>query len=323
VRRIYKRVYLGALFFISLVLSYCLSYLGQPPTAVYSQDVVLPTLENRAFVEFTDPVTGDVTTQSNNTQVVPAPGIGQPPPPGTQPRLEIVKTADRAAAEPGDVAVYRLLVTNVSNQVADPVTITDQLPRGLRYVPDSVRAEPQPPTAVATTDSTLTLTFGALGPNESISVVYAVLMTPDAVRGDGRNVAQASAPGFETVAAAYQMTIRPGIVADCGTIVGRVFVDRNFDGQQQPGEPGVPNAVVFMDDGNRILTDPDGLFSVANVLPGYRVGTLDLYSLPGYTLAPNLYRIEDNSVSRLVRLSPGGLARMNFAVTPTFGEEQL
>jgi hypothetical protein len=118
------------------------------------------------------------------------------------------------------------------------------------------------------------------------------------------------------------MTIRPGILADCGTIVGRVFVDKNFDGQQQPGEPGVPNAVVFMDDGNRILTDADGLFSLINVLPGYRVGTLDLYSMPGYTLAPNLFRIEENSVSRMVRLSPGGMARMNFAVTPTFGEDQ-
>ncbi len=238
------------------------------------------------------------------------------------PQLQIIKTSDRAAAEPGDVAVYRLVVTNVSTVVADPVTITDQLPRGLTYVPNSVQATPNPPTQVVTTDSTLNLTFGALPPGQSISVAYAVLMTPDAVRGDGRNIAQASTPGADPVVATYQITVRPGILADCGTILGRVFVDKNFDGQQQPGEPGVPNAVIFMDDGNRILTDADGLFSLINVLPGYRVGTLDLYSLPGYTLAPNLYRIEENSVSRMARLSPGGMARMNFAVTPTFGEEQ-
>jgi uncharacterized repeat protein (TIGR01451 family) len=262
-----------------------------------------------------------------NTAQVQAPGI---PPIAAEatvaisspPRLQIVKTSDRAAAEPGDVVVYRLVVTNVSNVVADPVTITDQLPRGLAYVPNSVQATPNPPTQITTTDSTLNLTFGALQPGQSISVAYAVLMTPDSVRGDGRNVAQASAPGAVPVVATYQITVRPGILADCGTLLGRVFVDKNFDGQQQPGEPGVPNAVIFMDDGNRILTDADGLFSLINVLPGYRVGTLDLYSLPGYTLAPNLYRIEENSVSRMARLSPGGLARMNFAVTPTFGEEQ-
>ena len=99
-----------------------------------------------------------------------------------------------------------------------------------------------------------------------------------------------------------------------------MFVDKNFDGEQQKGEPGVPNAVIFMDDGNRITTDPNGLFSVANVFSGYRTGVLDLSSLPGYTLAPNRKFSERNSQSRLVHLEPGGLVRMNFAVTPTFQE---
>jgi hypothetical protein len=99
-----------------------------------------------------------------------------------------------------------------------------------------------------------------------------------------------------------------------------VFVDKNFDGEQQPGEAGIPNAVIFLDDGNRITTDANGLFSVANVISGYRTGVLDLTSLPGYTLAPNLYFKERNSPSRLVHLQPGGLGRMNFAVTPTYKE---
>ncbi|MBE9139053.1 DUF11 domain-containing protein [Nodosilinea sp. LEGE 07088] len=265
---------------------------------------------NQAVAQFDGP-NGPVTTESNETLV----GEDNTP-------LRIVKTADRAAAEPGDVVIYRILISNPSTRIAAPLTVTDQLPRGLRYVPNSVQTTPQQPTGQTLTDSNLTLTFAALDPGASISVAYAVLVTPDAVQGDGRNVAQAAAPGFAPVTAPFQIAVRPGIVSDCGTIVGRVFVDRNFDGQQQAGEPGVPNAVIFMDDGNRILTDPDGLFSLINVLPGYRVGTLDLYSLPGYTLAPNLYRIEENSVSRFVRLSPGGLGRMNFAVTPTFGEEQ-
>lgn len=312
-RRNQRRLYRGLLFLLTLVLSYCLNHAGPSSTVAQAQSQIFV---NQASAQFVGPA-GPATTVSNQTQV------GTLTPPGPQlPLLQITKTADRAAAEPGDVAIYRLLVTNLSTQPATPLTITDQLPLGLLYVPNSVQATPQQPTQVVTTDSSLTLTFASLGPGESVSVAYGVLLTPDAVRGNGRNIAQASAPGFTPVTAAYQMTIRPGILADCGTILGRVFVDKNFDGQQQPGEPGVPNAVIFMDDGNRILTDPEGLFSLANVLPGYRVGTLDLYSLPGYTLAPNLYRIEENSASRFVRLSPGGLGRMNFAVTPTFGEEQ-
>ncbi len=98
-------------------------------------------------------------------------------------------------------------------------------------------------------------------------------------------------------------------------------MDKNFDGEQQSNEPGIPNAVIYLEDGSRITTDPNGLFSLANVLPGYHTGVLDLSSLPGYTLAPNRKFIERNSQSRLVRIEPGGLVRMNFAVTPSFQEE--
>lgn len=266
---------------------------------------------NEAGASFQDASGTTGTTVSNGTQIQ-APG---------SPDLTIIKTADRGAAEPGDVVVYQLLITNPSDRLASPITVTDDLPLGLQLLEESIRTSPFEVVSVSTNGTSFTLDFGdaVLEAGESLRVVYAALITPDAVRGDGRNIAQVATPDNSSTAT-FQLAIRPGILADCGTIVGRVFVDKNFDGEQQPGEPGVPNAVLFLDDGNRILTDPEGLFSIVNVLSGNRVGTLDLSSLPGYTLAPNLYRISDNSQSRLVRLTPGGLARMNFGVTPAFGE---
>ena len=204
--------------------------------------------------------------------------------------------------------------------VAENLTVNDRLPLGVQFVEDSATGDPANPTDVSVEGRNLRLSFPALAPGDSLTVTYAAVLTPDAIRGNGRNTATVSATGFETVEDTFQLTIRAGILSDCGTIIGRVFVDKNFDGHQQVGEPGVPNAVIYMESGNRIITDPDGLFSIANALSGNRVGALDLTSLPGYTLAPNLFRVEDNSQSRLVRLEPGGLARMNFAVTPTFGE---
>lgn len=271
------------------------------------------TVTNQASAQFDDGTGTTRTTNSNQTAFQLA---GQQQAGG----LEIIKTADRSAAEPGDVVVYRLLVRNRSSNAATPLTVSDQLPLGLQYVANSVQSSPLQATSITVNGRQLTFQFASLAGGQELTITYAVLLTPDAIRGSGRNVAQAAAPGFATVLAPFQLTIRPGILSDCGTILGRVFVDKNFDGEQQSGEPGVPNAVIFMEDGNRILTDPNGLFSLANALSGNRVGTLDLTSLPGYTLAPNLYRIDTNSQSRLVRLEPGGLARMNFAVTPTFGE---
>ncbi|MEM8637804.1 MAG: hypothetical protein AAGG51_03160 [Cyanobacteria bacterium P01_G01_bin.54] len=240
--------------------------------------------------------------------------------------LELLKTADRAAAEPGDTAVYRLVLSNNGGAAADEIQIVDQLPLGVNFLADSVQAALTTSTgtttevtltSVTTDQRTVTYRYGTLNPGESLTIVYAALITPDAVRGTGRNTAQESRSNL----ASYVMAIRPGILSDCGTLIGRVFVDLNFDGEQQPGERGVPNAVIFMDNGNRITTDANGLFSMANVLSGNRTGTLDLSSLPGYTLAPNIYFIERNSQARLVRLAPGGLARMNFAVTPAYGEQ--
>ena len=302
-------------FLVGVLMSTLLIYIQTPVMSVGAQVQV----ENTVSGAFDDP-------SSPNRPRVVAPGntttIGVPP--VEDQLLRLTKTADKSAAEPGDVVIYRLLVENLSNVPATPLTVVDNLPRGLEYIDDSVNTSPTPPTLTSFTPSGRQLNFGfdSLAANSSVQILYAVTLTPDSVRGSGINVASASAPGFPTVQAEFRLTIRPGILSDCGTINGRVFVDKNFDGEQQTGEAGVPNAVIYLDDGNRIIADPDGLFSMANVVSGNRVGVLDLSSLPGYTLAPNLYRLENNSQSRLVRLEPGGLARMNFAVTPTYGEGQ-
>lgn len=247
--------------------------------------------------------------------------------------VQIVKTGDRATAQPGDTVVYRVAVRNLSSAALNNVVLTDTLPLGFNLVPKSVRGQiGNSPVTIATSHTGRTVTFRAEGvslPSSSnneqvLNIAYAAVLTADAARGDGENSAIINgqrADNNQSVKdgpAIHKLRIDPGILSDCGTLIGRVFVDKNFDGEQQKGEPGVPNAVIFMDDGNRITTDPNGLFSVANVISGYRTGVLDLSSLPGYTLAPNRRFIERNSQSRLVHLEPGGLVRMNFGVTPSF-----
>lgn len=221
--------------------------------------------------------------------------------------------------------MYRLVVTNESGTDANTeFRIKDTLPQGVQYVDGSVTGSIGDTTVIpnvsfAGRDVTFTFPTG-LNSGQTLNLFYAATLTPDSLRGNGINTAEVTDGVLGDADDTFQLTIRSGILSDCGTILGRVFSDKNFDGHQQPGEPGIPNAVIFMDSGNRIVTDADGLFSMANAISGNRVGALDLSSLPGYTLAPNLVRIEGNSQSRLVRLEPGGLARMNFAVTPTFGE---
>lgn len=246
-------------------------------------------------------------------------------------QIQIIKTGDRATAEPGDTVIYRLSVKNTAEVDVNRLFITDNLPLGFNFLSKGLRGEIDGQSVAVTSQrnnsGVIFQTDVILPPGKVLNIAYAAQLTPDSLRGTGRNSAIANAQRIDnnfTIKdgpAIHQLKIRPGITSDCGTIIGRVFVDKNFDGEQQPGEPGVPNAVIFMEDGNRITTDPTGLFSVANVLPGNHTGVLDLSSLPGYSLAPNQKFKERNSQSRLVRLQPGGMVRMNFAVTPTFGED--
>ncbi len=241
--------------------------------------------------------------------------------------LEITKTGDRIVAAPGDTVIYRLAIRNLANSTVTNLSIADQLPFGMQFRPDSPRAEiAGTRQGISASESGRNITFNlpevALPSGETLNIAYAVRVTPDALRGDGRNSAivngQRTDNGLtiKDGPAIHKLNLDPGILNDCGTLIGRVFEDKNFDGEQQTGEPGIPNAIIFMDDGNRIITDENGLFSVANVISGHRAATLDLTSIPGYSLAPNNYIYERNSITRMVKLAPGGMGKMNFAVTP-------
>jgi uncharacterized repeat protein (TIGR01451 family) len=243
---------------------------------------------------------------------------------------KIVKSADRATAEPGDTVVYRLTLSNNSDtDIANPI-VEDTLPLGMSLLPNSVRAnlgdKKIDNVNLTQVGSKASFKFSAPGftipARKVVNLVYAVTLDADAIRGTGQNSAVLADNTGKIIdgPATHVLSIRQGLIRDTGTLLGRVFVDKNFDGQQQPNEPGMPNAVIYLDDGNRVTTDANGLFSVQAAVAGYRTGALDLGTLPGYSLAPNLYFSERNSPSRLVKLAPGGIVRMNFGVTPTARE---
>lgn len=258
--------------------------------------------------------------------------------------LAMTKTASQATAEPGDTVIYRVTVRNQSEVPLTELSFTDTLPLGLQLIENSVQAEINQQKIAVTTDteqqqsssvqnnrpSTVIIrSLESLPPQGVINLLYAARITPDAMRGSGKNSVTVTSRRqdnrfiAQNGPAIHELQIRPGITSDCGILLGRVFDDLNFDGEQQRGEPGIANAVIYLQDGNRVVTDENGLFSVANVLPGSYTGVLDLSSVPGYDFAPNSKRREFRSGSRLVRLAPSSMARMNFPVTLLSEETQL
>lgn len=247
--------------------------------------------------------------------------------------VQISKTGDRGAAEPGDTVIYRILVQNPTALPLGHIQILDTLPLGFDLRPDSVRAAAgRKRVSMSLSRGGTATVFDAgdflLPPGQALTLAYAAQLTPDALRGDGKNSAVVTADALTTFQgttmttplsdgpAVFTLQVRQGLLTDTGTLLGRVWVDRSRDGEQQAGEPGLANAVVILDDSTRIVADANGLFSLASVTAGYHAAALDMQSVPGYTLARNRRFRERNSQSRLVHVQPGGLARLNFGVVP-------
>src|SRR5690606_26252168 len=62
----------------------------------------------------------------------------------------------------------------------------------------------------------------------------------------------------------------PGLFGTLGAIVGTVYYDADGDGRKSPDEPGVPGVMLMTDDGQWVVTDAQGRYSMAGLYPGIR-----------------------------------------------------
>ena len=104
-----------------------------------------------------------------------------------------------------------------------------------------------------------------------------------------------------------EVTVEESDLLARGTILGRVFEDRNRDGFQDRDEPGLFGATVALDDGTSVMTDAEGLFHVPVVDAGQRLLKLDMARLP-YPGTPT------TDVATVARVSGGLITSVRFGV---------
>ena len=96
---------------------------------------VSTTLTNTASGNFRQNPESSAVPVTSNPTTVPAQLFVLP-----RPALAIIKTGDRSTAEPGDTVIYRLQIRNTGAANAQNILITDTLPIGLKFLPNTVRA---------------------------------------------------------------------------------------------------------------------------------------------------------------------------------------
>ncbi|PYT03449.1 MAG: hypothetical protein DMF65_04195, partial [Acidobacteria bacterium] len=246
--------------------------------------------------------------------------------------LEITKSADRPSVEVGDTVTYRVEVHNATAAAVDETTVRDQLPPSFHYAEGTALLDspPDPRRSVEPESSDsglLVFHLGRINAGARVVLTYRVRVGANAPEGEQFN--NASAAGtlttgerVSTPQARASVRVRRGLFSSQQVILGRVYADANLNGQFDRDERGLPGVRIYLNNGQSVITDSEGLYNFPVVNEGAQVVSLDPVTLPpGYTLV-NTGRRDEKSWTRLLRtpLGGGALLRQNFGLRSPEGD---
>ncbi|WP_201566231.1 SdrD B-like domain-containing protein [Psychrobacter immobilis] len=255
------------------------------------------------------------------------------------PRLQVTKESEAKTAELGDYVNYTINVKNDGKADAYNVELKDALPRGFDMVSNSVRIGKEQKIDGVSIDQVQSTEFkvdgkyqvlnlGRLAIGESKQITYRVLVGSSALGGDGINRATAYGRDennklFTSMEAQWKIEVERGVMNTDGIIVGKVYHDINRDGIQQKddGELGVAGVRIYMENGNFIVTDPEGKYNFYGVSAKTHVLKVDRTTIPNATeMVIQSNRNAGDAGSRFVDLKYGELHRADFAIVGGMGD---
>ena len=213
----------------------------------------------------------------------------------------------------GDLVPYTLTFTNTLEANIPGTNLVDTIPPGFKYkvgttTVDGVAFEP---TVNGRNLTWLNITFT---PKQKIVVKMLLVVGSGVQDGEYVNSTLAINALLNTAisnTATATVRVVPDPTFDCSDLIGKVFDDKNANGYQDEGEPGIPNVRLATVNGLLVTTDAEGRFHVtcADVPLEFR-GSNFLMKLDERTL-PTGYRVTTEN-PRDVRLTRGKLSKLNF-----------
>lgn len=177
----------------------------------------------------------------------------------------------------GEAVPYALEVENTGSIPLHGLVIRDRLPASLSLVAESIQGADS---ASTSGNETVFHLPGLMLPGEVAVVRYtavAVGAPGDAVANVA--VAEAADGRVASDTASAWVRIRRGPALPSKTLVGKVWVDENRNGRQDPGEEGLGGVDIWTTDGQVVRTDREGRFSLQDLEPGRYTLRLDMTGL--------------------------------------------
>ncbi|MGI9235724.1 MAG: OmpA family protein [Woeseiaceae bacterium] len=199
--------------------------------------------------------------------------------------LFLQKRTLTTAASPGDFVRYELLLENASSTgVANSIRIVDRLPRGLRFVPGSVKIDgaEAPDPVISPDHSALEFSITTLPVAGRTQIFYVVEVVGGEHNDELVNTAMAfAAGGLISNESTAVIRLTEDLFRSTATLVGRVLeADCSQDTFSE--EQGVANVRVYLEDGRYAVTDEGGRYHLEGLTPGTHVAQLDTFTVPAY-----------------------------------------
>lgn len=216
----------------------------------------------------------------------------------------------------GDLVPYTITATNTLAATLTGINVVDVIPAGFRYRTGSasLNGVPTEPVVSGRSLSWPNQTFTA-GERKTLRMMLVV----GTGVAEGEFVNRVSSINNITntqVSNIASATVRvvPDPTFDCSDIIGKVFDDKNANGYQDQGEPGIANVRIATARGLLVTSDQEGRFHVAcAAIPNADRGSNFVMKVDERTL-PSGYRLTTEN-PRDVRVTRGKMVKLNFGAS--------
>lgn len=291
-----------------------------------------------------DGVDSDGNTEDDPTETPLTPPLA---PVVTVGGLTLTKSTPLDIVARGDIVPYTITLTNADPFPVGPVNFVDTLPDRFLFVPGSATLNGAAAT-VTQTGRVITWANVPVPAAGTVTLTLSARVLNGARSGNHVNTVSVfdSTTGALTIGpATATVRILPEAVFDCGDVIGKVFLDHNGNGYQDPPEAlrsgaitdqtyygdkfgkydvyvppapkvesGIPGVRLVAPDGAIITTDANGLYSVPCAALPLDRGSNFILKVDERTLPVGLRITTENP--RVVRLTPGMMSEVNFGAAP-------
>jgi uncharacterized repeat protein (TIGR01451 family) len=230
--------------------------------------------------------------------------------------VAITKTTPLINVTRGTMVPYTITVTNVYAMPLSGISIIDRFPAGFKYVAGSARMDGNP-AEPRINGRELVWDDLELQVNQKYTIKLLLVVGSGVSEDEYVNralVLSTVTGGAVSREATATVRVIPDPTFDCTDVIGKVFDDRNLNGQQDTGEKGLPGVRIVTVRGLLATSDKNGRFHITcAAVPDENLGSNFILKLDERTL-PSGYRLTTEN-PRVQRATRGKMLRFNFGAT--------